>query len=147
MDISQQIREMEKKAKEADYWKERFEALRDKVKDMIKELNIEVGSVKIPKTREGNLGQKIAEEIYIKLKTEQLMEIKGTQIEKFLVDKGLSESGNNVWRVTNFLKNMDGIMTRKDDKDSRTLWYYYLKTSDIDEEVKDLKEALPNKFS
>lgn len=120
MSIKDEIIELEKKAKEAELWKERYEELRDKVNSIITDLQ-SLTTIKINKRvirlKSNDLQSKlnkVIEEIYVNLKSEKIYEAGTEYITKMLESNGLSTGTQNLQLVRDSLRKKDGIDERRD---------------------------------
>jgi len=139
-DITQQIKELEKQARESEYWKEKYQELKDKVKNMVKELDSSV-NVKLVKTqRNKNIDYKqIAEGLVLKLRKEELMEIDTKVMEKELQSLNLPVYSQTLVDLRNELHKHSEIHTRK--VGNATLFFYFKTEND------ELIDTMPNKIS
>ncbi len=140
MEISQQIKELEKRAKDSEYWKDRYNQLQQRVKNIVKELDLEV-NIKFGKPRDNysNKLRGIAEDFYRKLETEEIMEVNSRDVSKVLAEKGYSDSGNNIHQVKEIIKSKEYILSRKE---GANIILYYFKTGD-DKEKEELSKSVP----
>lgn len=116
MDVLKQIKELEKKAKLADYWKDRYKALCNEVETVSMELNALL-NIKSNKKKKLNITQKtskdIAEDIY-----QKEMIAKNRQIDVELINNYLSEAGKDItttnqYCIRNELKGKRGVEIAK----------------------------------
>ena len=142
-EISKQIRELEKQAKEAEYWKERYNELKLKVENLINEVGVSriIKSTK-SYTPHGKFIE-IIEDFYLKLKKEEIMEVRNTDISNVLEEKGLNPNQRgNVYQISRLLRQKDGIQQRYEGK---CIVMFYFKPEE--QETKELLKALPKKMS
>ena len=151
-EITKKIIELEKKAKESDYWKDKYQELSNKIKTSIEDLN---SLVNIKFTRTYNKGERtqykykgskhdfdtLINVLVLKLKNEEIQEVTTEIIEKELNTLNIPAVGDNMVLTRRLLRKVKEIGERKDGK---TVKFFYVET---DNDKQELIESLPKKFS
>ena len=118
MDLMHQLKELEKEAKMAKYYKERYEDLRNELVSTIDRMNSLLGQ-KLPgmgiRTKRTTLIAKIGEvveNLYVDMKTNE-KELQTKHIESKLAREGMSVHATNTTKIRNLLLKEPGIESRK----------------------------------
>ena len=138
MDILEQVKELEKKSKESEIWKKKYEEFRNEVKESISKLNIllaenltfkkEPSDIKIPTTL-----TPLLEEMYVKLKSDDNFQAGEKEIAEYLEKFGFGKNSNYVYHIRRGLLKMKGIVSRKE---GHKVYIYYEKTQEHNEDPK-----------
>ena len=137
MGISEDIKKLEKQAKEAEYWKDKYVALRDTLTDTIKQLTSLV-YLKTP-TAVGTtkkLGKKLVpiyDELLADLKAKDGYEVGKKEITQAFEKLGVDAVYHQVFQVRDALKVTKNTAFRKLGRDTRI---YYVDQSKQEPEVK-----------
>lgn len=120
-----EIRELEKEAKEASYWKGKYEELVIKIREATSILSSNVSlPTKGRKRQNNNQSSKIIEAIYVKLKADDSLQAGTDYIEKTLRDNDMPCHSAIVNTIRNGLREKKDISFRKDGK---KIFLYYQK--------------------
>ena len=142
-EILQKVKELEKQARQAEHYKEMYDALYGEIKTVISGLSNLSGIKPKREYKSGDVIIKLQQELYQKIVTDDTAEIKTRDIEQALSDAGYSvQSANQVNEIRQWLYNQPGVMVRQ--KGQQKIIYYF---KPKDDKNKELIEAMPQKMS
>jgi hypothetical protein len=143
-DLIAQVRALNKKANEAQLWKERYQAVSFKIKDLTRQMNeLLRGDLVAPEAQEGVVAsamnrtggrgsdltlriKQIVTELVNNMRVDDSLQINTTRIELALKTAGISVNSVNLQRVRQILEATHNVGRRKD---GSKVWFYWKGTS------------------
>jgi len=113
VDLAKQIKELEKRAKDAEYWKDRYEALFKEVEATSKRL-ASLAGLPLKRLSVSDEMQEVIKKAYQQMKEDT--QLSTADMEKMLSEASIKAHSGNLNKMRQELIRMKGISTRKEGK-------------------------------